>query len=117
VNTAQLRALTFVHKRVVIAPRWHERLLDAARADPAQQVEDRAGLVVGAGGAGTAKRLLADDGAGGFVVDVEVACGVAQALEALLDRVTVLREDRTGQCVRAGAVDELQCLILGGEGN
>ena len=97
--------------------RRHKRLPDAARADPAQQVEDRAGLVVGAGGAGAAEGLLADDGAGGLVIDVEIAGGVAQTVEALLDRVAVLRENRAGQCVRTGAVDEAQRLILVDGGN
>src|SRR5665811_1534442 len=65
---AHLRSLIF-HKRIPIIRRWHERLLDAARADPAEQVEDRASLVVGAGCAGAAEGLLADHGAGGLVVD------------------------------------------------
>ena len=41
--------LLILHEGIPVAHRRHERLLDAARADPAQEVEDRAGLVVGAG--------------------------------------------------------------------
>ena len=66
------------HERIAVVGRRHERLLDRARADPAQQVQLRAGLVVGARPAGAAERLLADDRAGRLVVDVEVAGGVAQ---------------------------------------
>ena len=58
--------------------RGHEGLLDGPRRGPAQQVDRGAGLVVGAGGAGAAERLLADHGTGGLVVDVEVARGVPQ---------------------------------------
>ena len=61
------------HVRVAVVGRRHERLLDRARRHPAHQVEDRAGLVVGAAGPRAAERLLADDRAGGLVVDVEVA--------------------------------------------
>src|SRR6476620_3402747 len=50
----------------------------APRAGETNQVPHRAGLVVGARRARTADRLLADDGAGGLVVDVEVAGRVPQ---------------------------------------
>src|SRR6185437_6140538 len=63
------------HVRVAVIGRRHEQLLDRPGVDPADQIKDRARLVVGAAGPGAAERLLADDGAGGLVVDVEVAGG------------------------------------------
>src|SRR5580704_3111757 len=59
--------------RVPVVGGGYEEFLDRAGGDPADQVEHRAGLVVGAAGPGAAEGLLADDGAGGLVVDVEVA--------------------------------------------
>src|SRR6266496_2068060 len=53
--------------------------LDRAWAGEADEVPYRAGLVVGAGRAGSAEGLLADDGAARLVVDVEVAGGVRRA--------------------------------------
>src|SRR6476619_3970512 len=50
------------HVRIAEVPRRSERFLDAARGDPAQQVQDRPRLVVGAAGPGTAERLLAYHG-------------------------------------------------------
>src|ERR1035437_7544494 len=43
-----------VHERIAVVGRRDERLLDGARAQPADQVPHRAGLVVGARGAGSA---------------------------------------------------------------
>src|SRR4051812_43934530 len=81
--------------------RWRdERLLDRPSGDPADQVEHRACLVVGAACPGAAERLLADYRPGGLVVDVEVASAVAQRLRRLGDRGAVGGEDRTGQRVR-----------------
>src|SRR6202012_2427685 len=66
------------HVGVAVVGGRGEQLLDGAGADPADQVEERARLVVGAAGPGAAERLLADDGAGGLVVDVEVARRIGQ---------------------------------------
>src|ERR1700679_3848414 len=66
------------HVRVPVVGRRDEQLLDVAGADPADQVEDRAGLVVGAAGPGTAEGLLPDDRPGRLVVDVEIAGAEAQ---------------------------------------
>ena len=71
-----------------------EGLLDHPRGDPAQQVEHRTGLVVGAGGAGPPEGLLADHSAGGLVVDVEVAGGVVQRVGGLDDRRAIPRSVR-----------------------
>src|SRR5213076_3331113 len=59
-------------ERVAVVGRRDEGLLDRARADPADQVPHRAGLVVRPGRARAAERLLPDDRAGRLVVDVEV---------------------------------------------
>ncbi len=56
-------------------------LLDGAGADPSQQVQGRASLVVGSGGAGAAEGLLSDHGAGALVVEVDVAASVLQATD------------------------------------
>ena len=76
------QVLSFLHERIPVVARRRERFLDRSGADPADQVELRAGLVVGAGPARAAERLLPDHGAGGLVVDVEVAGGIAQRARA-----------------------------------
>src|ERR1700680_3669336 len=48
------------HVRVAVVGRGHEELLDRAGGHPPGQVEDRAGLVVGAARPRTAARLLGD---------------------------------------------------------
>ena len=83
-----------------------ERLLDGAGRRPAQQVERRAGLVVGAGRPGAAERLLPDDGTGRLVVDVEVAGGEPQRVGGLSIAAAVVGDHRTGQRVRRARVDQ-----------
>src|SRR5215469_16352439 len=56
--------LALAHVRIAVVDRRHERLLDRPRVDPANEVEDRARLVVGPAGPRSAERLLSDDGAG-----------------------------------------------------
>src|SRR3954470_12700466 len=74
------------HEGIAVVGRRVEGLLDRARAHPADQVPQRAGLVVRPRGARAAERLLADDGAGRLVVDVEIARRVAQLLVGELER-------------------------------
>ena len=97
-----------VEERVAVVRRRHERLLDRARADPADQVPQRARLVVRARGARAAERLLADDGAGRLVVDVEVARRVAELVLRVRRRRAILarrprRSGRTERCGRRAA--------------
>src|SRR5262245_49124776 len=99
-----------LHVGVAEVGRGGEGLFYRARRDPADEVPERAGFVVGAGGARAAERLLPDDGARRFVVDVEVAGGVAQPRARLVDGRTLARPDRAGQGVGGGLVDELQRL-------
>src|SRR5580765_5443591 len=61
-----------VHEGIAVVRRRVEGRLDGAGARPADQVPERAGLVVRPGRARAAERLLADDRSGGLVVDVEV---------------------------------------------
>src|SRR5919204_3390086 len=75
-----------IHERIPVVPRRDERLLDRARADPADQVPHRPRLVVRARRARAAERLLADDRARRLVVHVEVAGGVAELLFGEFDR-------------------------------
>ena len=53
-----------------------EGFLDGSGGDPAFQVEPGTGFVVGSRCAAASEGLLADDGSGGLVVDVEIAGGV-----------------------------------------
>src|SRR6266851_4380710 len=69
-----------IHEGIPVIGRRHVRLLDDSRARPADQVEERAGLVVGARRSRAAERLLPDHRAGRLVVDVEVAGGIDQRL-------------------------------------
>src|SRR5829696_9897581 len=100
-----------VEERVAVIARGEERLLDGSRADPSDQVPHRSRLVVRPGGARAAERLLSDDGARRLVVDVEVAGRIAEAVGGLVDGGAVLAEDRAGQAVRSGAVDEIERLV------
>src|SRR5207237_9214055 len=96
---------------IAIVARRDERLLDRARADPADEVPHRAGLVVRSRRARAAERLLADDRARRLVVHVQVPGRVAELLAGLLDRRALLGEDRAGEPVRRAVVDELERLL------
>src|SRR5690348_14907280 len=61
------------HERIAVIRGRHVGLFDDARADPPNQVEERARLVIGPRRACAAEWLQADDGARWLVVDVEVA--------------------------------------------
>src|SRR5205085_10829203 len=79
-----------------------------AGGHPAHQVLLGAGLVVGAGGAAAAEGLLADDGAGGLVVDVEVAGREAELFAGGGRRGAVLGDDAAGEAVGRGGLHLLQ---------
>src|SRR4029450_6247540 len=83
-----------------------ERFLDRARVYPANEVELRPGLVIGARRARPAERLLADDRTRRLVVDVVVAGRIAQCGAGLAERSPIAREDSAGQRIRRRAVDE-----------
>src|SRR5579859_3620702 len=87
------------HVRVPVVGRRHEEFLNRTGSYPADQVEHRAGLVVGAAGPGTAERLLAYHRAGGLVVDVEVSGRVPQLAAGSRYRLPVSGDDRAGQRV------------------
>lgn len=87
--------------------RPQEFLLDGPHADEAREQRHAAGLVVGAGRAGSAERLLSDDGARALGVDVEVAGGVAEAVLDEADGLAVAREDGARQPVARGRVDDV----------
>src|SRR5579871_1917379 len=75
-----------VHERVAHGGGRHEVLLDRPRRGPADQVQLRAGLVVGPRRPAPAERLLPHHRAGRLVVDVEIARRVAQVGGYLVDR-------------------------------
>lgn len=99
------------HMRIAVSGGRDERLLERTRRHPAQQVQRRARLVVGAREPTTAERLLSDDRAGGLVVDVEVARRESQCGGSLLDRGAILRDHGPGQCVRGCSVDHLEHVL------
>ena len=80
--------------------RRHKGLLDRSRRGPAEQVPNRAGLVIRSRRAAAAKRLLSDDGAGRLVIDIEVAGGETQRAHCLVDGEAIGREDGPGQGIR-----------------
>ena len=82
------------HERVAVVARRTEVLLHGPGADPAHQIQLRAGLVVGARGPRAAERLLTDHRAGRLVVDVEVAGGITQRRGRLDDRPPILERRR-----------------------
>src|ERR1700744_1459402 len=81
------------HVGVAVVGGRGEQLLDGAGADPADQVEERARLVVGAAGPGAAQPLLAGGRGGGLVVDVEVARRVPEPLSGVGDGGAILGQD------------------------
>src|SRR3954447_20822021 len=100
-----------IEERVAVVARGEEGLLHGPWADPADEVPHRPGLVVRPGRPRAAERLLADDGARGLVVDVEVAGGVPEPVGRLVDGGAVLAEDGARQAVRRRAVDEVERLV------
>src|SRR5207244_5548003 len=109
---AGLAAVFVRHERVAVVGRGHERLLDRTGAHPTDQVPHRARLVVRAGSARAAERLLTDDGAGRLVVDVEITRRIAKLLTREIDCITLAREDRAGQSVRRAPVDQVERLAV-----
>ena len=78
---------------------------------PADDIETGPRLVICTGGPRSPKGLLAYNGTGTLVVDVEVAAGVAQRPLHLYDRLAVLGKDRTGERIGGGGVTDLQSLL------
>ena len=64
---------------------------------PSQQVEHGSGFIVGSGSPAAAERLLVDDSSGRFVVDVEIAGCMCQALGQFFDVSSVVGENSSGQ--------------------
>src|SRR5215203_5416673 len=89
-----------------------EVFFDGSGAGPAEQVLRGARLVVGAAGPPTAERLLSNDGAGGLVVDVEIAGGEAKQFGGLGDGLPVLGDDRAGEPVRSGCFHLAKSLVV-----
>lgn len=92
--------------------RWlNHRFLDGPGTDEAVKDSHRAGLVVGARGASTAERLLADNSARALVVDVEHTAAVAQQVASGHDGVAIGGEDGSGESVLGGSIDDLAGLL------
>src|SRR6267143_1438338 len=99
------------HERVAVVGRGRVRLFDHPWAHPADQVEERACLVVGTGSARASERLHPDDRAGRLVVDVEVAGCVDQLFGGLANRLPVASKHRAGEPVRARPVAQVERLV------
>src|SRR2546423_8273616 len=100
-----------IHEGIPVIGRRHVRLLDDTRAGPADQVQERARLVVRSRCARAAEWLLPDDRAGGLVVDVEVAGGVDKRFRCGADRVAIARENPPREAIGARPVAKLQRLL------
>ena len=74
---------------------WSVGLFDRAGAGPADQVEDRARLVVGAGRTRTPKWLQTDHRSRGLVIDVEVSGGIPEAERSDLYNLAIRRKRRS----------------------
>src|SRR3982750_3722065 len=99
------------HERVAIVARRREGFLQGSRADPAYEVQLGPRLVVRAGSARAAERLLTDDRAGGLVVDIEIPGGVPERAERLPDTRAIAAEHGAGQRVWRRLVDDLERLF------
>ena len=64
----------------------YKSLLNRLSTGPLQHVVWPTGLVVSAGQPGAAERLLADNGAGGFVVNVKVSSGSLQNISCTVGK-------------------------------
>src|SRR5437773_5264836 len=100
-----------IHIGVPVIGRGRVRLFDDPRARPADQVQERARLVVGARCTRAAERLLPHDRAGRLVVDVEVAGGVDQRVRGGADRIAITREHSAREPVWARPVTQLESLL------
>src|SRR5215218_11151436 len=92
--------LLFSHERIGELAGRRERFLDGTGAHPANEIQLGAGLVVRAGAARPAKRLLPDHRAGRLVVDVEVSRSIPEHAHRFAYRHAVAAEHGAGQCVR-----------------
>ena len=82
--------------------RWCKGLLDGTRADPAEQVQWAACLVVGSTATSATKGLLSNHSARWFVVDVKVSSAVAKRSDGRLDVASVGGEDGAGKRILRG---------------
>src|SRR5215472_15189141 len=92
-------ATVSAHVRVLMVDGRNEGLLDRAGVDPADQVEDRPGLVVRAASPGTPEGLLPDNGSGRLVVDVEVPSRIPQRVRGPGDGRAIGGDDGAGERV------------------
>ena len=98
------RILFFAHIRIIHRTGRYEGFFRRSRAGPADEVQNGARFVVGTRSTGAAERLLTNNCAGRFVVDVEVAGCVFQRFFHFDERCAVLTPDCTGQCISGSGV-------------
>ena len=75
-----LAFLAFQKIRIHVVGCGDEGFFDTLWRYPSQQVEHGSGFIVGSGSPAAAERLLVDDSSGRFVVDVEIAGCMCQAV-------------------------------------
>lgn len=98
-------------QRSKIQPR-SSKLGGAGTHDESGENAHTATLVVGARSPGASKGLLADDGTGALVVDVEVSGGVPQFRSHVHESSSLLGENGTSQTILGSRVDELERLFI-----
>ena len=106
-----LGLLILLEVRIAVVGRGNKSLLDHARGDPTDEVQDAACLVVGAGSAGSAERLATHNCSGRLVIDIEVSGSCAKLVGDSLKLETVLSEDGSGESVRRSGVAEIGCIV------
>src|SRR5206468_9220084 len=99
----------FTHEGVFIRGRRDKSFFDRSSAHPAEKINDRAGLVVRTARSRSTEWLLAHNGAGGFVIYIEVAGGIAQRLLRVGNSCTIRGKHASGQSVRRSLIHELEC--------
>ena len=93
---------------VTVIGRRGQCLLDRPRADPAEEVEVGPCLVIGSRSSGTSERLLTNDCACWFVVDVKVAGGIFECAHGVIDGVAFTGKHGASEGVFTRGIYRLQ---------
>ena len=70
--------LLFRKERIPVIRRRHKGLFDRSGTEPPIKIQDRAGLVIGAGAPRTTEWLLTDYSSCGLVIDIEIPGCISQ---------------------------------------
>ena len=94
-----------LHKRIFVAYRRNKTFLDGSRTYPPQQIQFRTRFVVGPRTTGTPKGLHVHNSSGGFIVDIEISCGMFQLLHHMLNNKPVLGKYLSRKGINGGVID------------